>query len=211
MTYLTASGVPIPQGTDAFSPPAQFKDWGDKSATYENHVIVATVADRNALATPVLRPGLLVHVLADSSTYLYLNSSAGWWLWSKPPVTYTPTITGMNSGGTRLFKWWVAGGEVVVSGQISGILFSAITGVLGVSVPYTGPDSAVGTALGRGMVVDASLGNIYDTPIRVSGPGVTMDRVDTSGASSALKPLTGLGITGTNGIVMVFNFRYLPA
>lgn len=69
--YTTVSGVPIPQGTDSFNPPAQLRDWGDKAGTYENRVIVATDAEKQAITAPVLRKGLLVLVASDVSQWLW--------------------------------------------------------------------------------------------------------------------------------------------
>ncbi|WP_193510492.1 hypothetical protein [Cryobacterium sp. BB736] len=73
--YTTASGVPIPQGTDSFSPPTQFKNWADKADTYHWDVTVATDSERNALAAPVRRNGLRCYVTGTGILWVYNN---GW-------------------------------------------------------------------------------------------------------------------------------------
>jgi hypothetical protein len=124
MTYTTGSGVPIPQGTDAFNPPAQFKDWGDKAATYENHVVVALDSERLALVAPVLRDGLRCYVSGTGIEWLYLG---GWgrFLPKQPHIEFTAT-TSVPSGSS----WGV--GTVTLDSAAStdtGLATSAANGV----------------------------------------------------------------------------------
>lgn len=82
MPYTAADGVQVPAGTDAFSPPTQFKAWSDKAATYHNRYKVPTVSDMTSLTT--MTEGDRCYVLADDSEWYY-NGTA----WKSPR-------TGMN-------------------------------------------------------------------------------------------------------------------
>jgi hypothetical protein len=110
--YTTASGVPIPQGTDAFNPPTQFKEWGDKEATYENRVVVAVDSDRTALAAPVLRDGLECYVTGTGIVWQYRGTV--WKPWESDWVAFTPTLSaasgGFVSASASMRYKWVAGG-----------------------------------------------------------------------------------------------------
>lgn len=75
MTYTTPSGVQIPQGTDAFNPPAQFKTWADGDDAFNNCLNVNLDSDRTALAAPTLRDGILCWVRSTKTLWSY---QAGW-------------------------------------------------------------------------------------------------------------------------------------
>ena len=96
MTYTTASGEVIPQGTDAFNPPAQFKTWADHGALWHNRIVVALDANRTALAAPELRDGIECYVTGTDITWLYEGST--WKRWNSGWITYTPTLTGFAVG-----------------------------------------------------------------------------------------------------------------
>jgi hypothetical protein len=121
--YTTASGVPVPQGTDAFSPATQFKNWADKAATYENRVVVALDSDRLALATPVLRDGLECYVTGTQIIWLYEGTT---WVNVSPPVDTGWTALTLVSSWTNYGSGYgVArcrriGSRVQVAGLIKG-------------------------------------------------------------------------------------------
>lgn len=73
--YTTVAGEQIPQGPDAFNPPAQFKTWADHAALWHNRIVVALDANRTALAAPELRDGLECYVTGTDVTWLYEGSS----------------------------------------------------------------------------------------------------------------------------------------
>lgn len=76
MVYTSISGVQVPDATDGFNPPAQFKTWVDKASEYDYYLPVADLTERNALAAPELREGLLVAVKSENALYYY--TGAGW-------------------------------------------------------------------------------------------------------------------------------------
>jgi hypothetical protein len=150
--------------------------------------------------------GQLARCFGDGITYRF-NGTA-WKPWESDAVTYSPTIGGI-SGGTRAFKWWWSAGEVVVSGQVSGIVFSSITGVVTISIPAGTIDSTLGTSLGSGILVDASLGEVYDVAVRSSGTSAALaERRSVVGGNVKLASLNGTGAAGTNGAVLTLNFRF---
>lgn len=73
--YTTASGVPIPQGTDAFNPPAQFKAWGDAASITDNFYNVNLDSDRTSLAAPQLRDGIFCWVRGTKTLWSYQGST----------------------------------------------------------------------------------------------------------------------------------------
>ena len=75
MTYNTASGVPIPQGTDAFNPPAQFRDWADGDDAFNNALNVNLDSERTALAPPKLRDGILCWVRTTKTLWSYQGTT----------------------------------------------------------------------------------------------------------------------------------------
>lgn len=134
MPYITASGVSIPQGTDAYTPPTQFKVWGDKAATYENRVVVALDSDRTALASPVLRDGLECYVTATGITWLYRGTV--WRAWDSDWIAYTPTFTNITVGsGTKVGQYRYSAGQVYVEGRFVYGSGSAVLGSSAVNHP----------------------------------------------------------------------------
>jgi hypothetical protein len=94
MPYTAADGVQVPAGTDAFSPPTQFKAWADKAATYHNRVIVASLTDRDNL-TGMLE-GYRCYVAADDSEWYYDGSA---WKWAGiPPVQGSVSVIILGVG-----------------------------------------------------------------------------------------------------------------
>ena len=75
MTYNTASGVPIPQGTDAFNPPAQFRDWADGDDIFNNLLNVNLDSERTALAPPKLRDGIFCWVRGTKTLWSYQGTT----------------------------------------------------------------------------------------------------------------------------------------
>ena len=75
MTYTTASGIQIPQGTDAFNPPAQFRDWADSEAEFDNFLNVNLDSERTALAAPQLRDGVFCWVRATQTLWCYQGTT----------------------------------------------------------------------------------------------------------------------------------------
>lgn len=129
--YTTASGAPIPTGTDAFNPTAQFKAWADWTAKYENRVIVNLDTDRTALATPVLRDGLECYVTATDKVWLYEGTT--WRATSDDTGWISPTLTGgwINFGVPyRNCQYRRINGVVYVTGLIKGGTTAASTVVL---------------------------------------------------------------------------------
>lgn len=153
--------------------------------------------------------GQHAYVIADSIEYVRLGGA--WMPWNSDVFTYTPTITGIT-GGTRKFRWWWSGGEVVVSGQVSAILFSAITAAVTITIPWGALDPTLGTRFGSGILVDASVGEVYDVGVRSSGTtAVAVDRASVVGSNVKWGALSGTGAAGTNGAVLTVNFRFRPA
>lgn len=73
--YTTASGIQVPQGPDSFSPTAQFKDWADGEAVFDNFLNVNLDSERTALSAPKLRDGVFCWVRATSTLWVYQGTT----------------------------------------------------------------------------------------------------------------------------------------
>lgn len=75
MPYISDSGTPAWTGPDAFTPPAQAKVLVDAEADFNYYTTRATTGDRDLIAAPQLREGLLCYVEADNTIYLWDGSA----------------------------------------------------------------------------------------------------------------------------------------
>lgn len=119
MPYTAADGVQVPAGTDAFSPPTQFKTWADKAATYHNRVIVTALTDRDALTG--MSEGWRCYVTADNSEWVYNGSTwiAAYLLADTGWITPTLLNSWVNFGAPyRTCQYRRLNGVVYVSGLL---------------------------------------------------------------------------------------------
>lgn len=148
MTYITASGEAIPQGPDAFNPPTQFKTWADAAANWHFYTSRPTVSDRNDIAAPELREGLLCYVEADQLIYVWDGSA--WVLAAIPGVkrhlSQFLTGSGVATGATL-------GTQAVPSIPIASKLIVRMTGDVG----FAGANGS------HGVAVTASAGTINES------------------------------------------------
>lgn len=108
MTYTTASGVQIPQGPDAFNPPAQFRTWADGDDVFNNFLNVNLDSERTALAPPKLRDGVFCSVRTTKTLWVYQGTT---WVIAGGPLqvgTFGSDGNGTVSGSTLVrdpFGW----------------------------------------------------------------------------------------------------------
>ena len=118
--YNTASGVPIPQGTDAFSPATQFKGWADAEAVYDNFFNVNLDSDRTSLASPQLRDGVFCWVRGTQILWSYQGAT---WVKTLAPIetaVLTPA-SGITIVAQSLTK---QNGMVTLNLRVTGTIFS---------------------------------------------------------------------------------------
>jgi hypothetical protein len=80
MVRESASGSRTPEGPDAFSPTTQLATFADDEALWNNVIVRANAAARNALAAPELRDGILVVQEDDGSIWECLDASGPTWI-----------------------------------------------------------------------------------------------------------------------------------
>lgn len=118
--YITASGVSIPQGPDAFTPPTQFKGWGDAEASYDNFLNVNLDSDRTSLAPPILRDGIFCWVRGSQTLWAYQSST--WVKMIAPAETAVLTpAAGITIVSQSLTK---QNGLVTLDLRVTGTIFS---------------------------------------------------------------------------------------
>lgn len=155
MTYTTASGVVIPQGTDAFNPPAQYKTWADKAATYEYFTSVQLDSDRTALAAPEKRDGLYCYVRATKILWVY---DGAWKPWESDWISATPIVTAQSGSFvsvTATLRWKYSAGAAVYlisvnigsAGTASGNILVAMPFTAGFVAAAAGMNQSTGTSV----------------------------------------------------------------
>ena len=129
--YTTASGIQIPQGTDAFNPPAQFRDWADSEAEFDNFLNVNLDSERTALAAPQLRDGVFCWVRATQTLWCYQGTT--WVSMFNDTGWLTPALLSgwINFGAPyRICQYRRINGIVYVTGLLKGGATAASTPVL---------------------------------------------------------------------------------
>lgn len=81
-------------------------------------VPVRTLTERDAWASPAPTDGQLVYVLADDTTYRYVDSTIGWLHISGKPIISAISFTGIYSAGVPAPRLLEMGGRVWLEGLV---------------------------------------------------------------------------------------------
>jgi hypothetical protein len=119
MVRESASGSRTPEGPDAFSPTTQLATFADDEALWNNVIVRANAAARNALAVPELRDGILVIQEDDWSIWLCTDATGPTWVRRSIPqdpfaeAAGVATTVGAAGSGSSAPVFW-SGIESVV-------------------------------------------------------------------------------------------------
>jgi hypothetical protein len=186
MVYTSPSGIPVPQGTDAFNPNVQLKAMADAVDAYNWVYTVADEAARIALIAPVLRDGLMVSQLSDNTVWVYTNPG---WLKLTPGMTAIVPTSVAGSGVTLASDGRVSF-AASSSVNINGLFAAPYTHIL-MDVNVSTQSIAGSVNLRVRLAGTDDSGTNYSFTQRTSNAGTT---ASTGVASVASYQLTGTGV-----------------
>lgn len=148
--YTADDGALVPQGTDAFSPAAQFKAWADQNAVYSNKRIYATTGARDA--ETLMTQGWTCYILADGSEWIYTGSA--WVSYRSDTGAVVPTLaaswvpvgSGFASPSYRKKDGRVELFGTMKSGTVSATIFTLPVGCRPLASRRFTVESVTGTA-----------------------------------------------------------------
>jgi len=215
MTYTTASGEVIPQGPDAFNPPAQFKTWADHQAMWNSRVIVPLDANRTALASPELRDG--VRCLVTGTGIEWLRVGGVWKPWDSVWITDTPVLTSVTVGnGASTGRHQFRAGQCFVEGRLLLGSTTTFSGQPKVNHVYgtadAGSFAATAWPLGKLFALDAGVALYYGEVVGETATQASLYAADTSStyARGAQVSLT-VPFTIGNADSLLWKYDYTPA
>jgi hypothetical protein len=172
MVYTTASGTQIPQGTDAFNPPAQFRTWADHDSLFEYFMVVALDTDRTSITTPELRDGLRCYVQATNILWLY--EDATWKNMSFRHTEYTATSASVVSATTSSVGTLVidttSGNDTTMATISTNTLTIAENGFYSIDIDCSIPVAPTGVYFAQVLgTVGTVFTNVKVTGVLVSG------------------------------------------